>query len=456
MGTASAAARRDLAPRAAWVLGLGFILAGAGLVAAAIWSDEDRVQAPRWVAVAAGLAFELGGAALIKGYARDRGADRPDDLWSLLLGALIGTCITVIPAWVAFGPGERRFRLSGPIPIDWLFPRAGEWLGRAAFGFGAILVGAITLFVWARLLRRLWRRPAREQLALGAALLAFAATALAVLDLTGDVRLWPATRALRQALAAPALSDADRLQLVLQAKLANPAYVRWHAREWYRQPYQTFEEEALLKEIRSRLAATRTLPAGVSVTTIPQVTTGLPVIDGRLHPDEWRAAVRLELGHGTQLYLLSDGRRLYLGCDVPSDTTAEGFDQLRFYYHVDLAGVIVHERVHVSPGARDGFAAYRLAHVAGPGSPAPSSLSEGQIARLGHGASTLDGHRQFEVMLDLAESGLHPGVPFPAYVEVETDPVRDSAGRFLRRALAGALGSQAAPVWLVIEDRPRA
>src|SRR5262249_42336390 len=189
MGTAApAAARQQLGPRAAWALGLGLMLAGAGIAAIAIWSDEDRVQAPRWVAVAAGAAFALGGAAIIKGYARDQGAERPDDVWGLLLGGLLTTCLAVIPAWVAFGPGERRFRVSGPLPLGWLSPRAGEWLGRGAFGLGAILVGTITLVVWAQLLRRLGRRPARDRLASGVALLASVAAALALLHLTGDVR----------------------------------------------------------------------------------------------------------------------------------------------------------------------------------------------------------------------------------------------------------------------------
>jgi hypothetical protein len=60
------------------------------------------------------------------------------------------------------------------------------------------------------------------------------------------------------------------------------------------------------------------------------------------------------------------------------------------------------------------------------------------------------GHRQFEASLDLAESGLHPGVPFAAFAEVESDPLLDAGGRFKRRAYAGKLGSEAAPIWLAI------
>jgi len=80
-------------------------------------------------------------------------------------------------------------------------------------------------------------------------------------------------------------------------------------------------------------------------------------------------------------------------------------------------------------------------------------ISEVQIYQLGRCTSTMITHRQFAAVLDLAESGLHPGVPFAAYVEVETDPQTDARGRVQHRVLAGTLGSQAAPVWFELEPR---
>jgi hypothetical protein len=56
-------------------------------------------------------------------------------------------------------------------------------------------------------------------------------------------------------------------------------------------------------------------------------------------------------------------------------------------------------------------------------------------------------------VLELAESGLHPGVPFAAFVEVETDPRDD--GKRRERVLLGTLGSQEKPLWFEI-DRPAA
>jgi hypothetical protein len=258
---------------------------------------------------------------------------------------------------------------------------------------------------------------------------------------------------LRRAIAAPGLTGTDQLLLVFTAKLANPAYARWRRLSLGQQPYQAFDEEALLKELRSRIAASVAPPPGAQVTSVPIVPGAVPVIDGRLAPGEWQAAVQADLGKGTTLYAMSDGRRLYVAADVPGDTTEDGFDQLRVYYHVDLAGVITHERVHVSRWATDAFASYRLSHLPRPGERQALALSESHIYRQGRGASTMIGHRQFELALDLDESGLHPGVPFAAYVEVETDPLTDWGGRFRERAYAGRLGSQTAPVWLVIGTR---
>ena len=437
----------------AWFLGAICVITGGAVVAASILADDARMEAPRWVVAAAGAAFLLTGLALVKSYAFDDGTEQPADVWSPFLGALVCSCFALITGWIAFGPGERRFRVRGSFLFMWLPSNVIECLGRIAFGLGALLVALLTLVFWWRLLRGLAGRSARERLELGGAFLATTVVALALLHGIGDLRLWPANRALHRALAAPGLTDTDRLFLVFDAKLANPAYARWQRLSFGRQPYQAFDEEALLKEIRSRIAASVAPPPGASVITVPLVTGAAPVIDGRLGASEWQDALRWDLGKGTTLYALSDGHQLYIAADVPSDTTEEGFDQLRVYYHVDLAGVIANERVHVSRSPTDAFASYRLSRLARRGEVPPRSVSEGHIYRHGRGASTMIGHRQFELALDLEETGLHRGVPFAAYVEVETDPLTDWDGRFRARAYAGRLGSHAAPVWLVIGGR---
>jgi len=434
----------------AWLLGAICFVVGGAVVAGGILGDDARMEAPRWVVAAAGAAFLMAGLSLVRSYALDRGIEPPADLWSLFLGALVCSCFTLIAGWIAFGPGERGFRVSGSLLFVWLPSAVIEWLGRAVFGLGALLVALMTLVFWWRLLRGLTAHSTRERLQIGGAFLATTVAALIVLHVTGDLRLWPANRALNRALAAPGLTDTDRLLLVFEAKLANPAYARWQQLSFGRQPYQAFDEEALLKGIRSRISASVAPPPGASVITVPIVTGAVPVIDGRLGASEWSDAVRSDLGNGTVLYALSDGRQLYMAADVPSDTTEAGFDQLRVYYHLDLAGVIANERVHVSRSPTDTFASYRLSHLPGRGEAPARSVSESHIYRSGRGASSMIGHRQFELALDLEEAGLHRGVPFAAYVEVETDPVTDWDGRFRARAYAGRLGSHAAPVWLVI------
>ena len=449
----SSSASNRVSPRMAWFLGATCVIVGSAVVAGGILGDDARMEAPRWIVAAAGAAFLLTGVALVRSYAFERGIEPPADLWSSFFGALVCSCFTLIGGWIAFGPGERRFHVSGSLLFVWLPSVVIGWLGRAVFGLGALLVAVMTLVFWWRLLRGLAGRPAREQLQLGGAFLATTVAALAVLHATGDLRLWPANRALHRALAAPGLTDTDRLLLVFDAKLANPAYAQWQRLSLGRQPYEAFAEEALLKEIRSRIAASMVPPPGASLITIPLVTGAAPVIDGRLGANEWQDAARSDLGKGTTLYALSDGRQLYMAADVPSDTTEAGFDQLRVYYHVDLADVIANERVHVSRSPTDAFASYRLSHLPRRGEGPPRSVSESHIYRHGRGASSMIEHRQFELALDLEEAGLHRGVPFAAYVEVETDPLTDWDGRFRARVLAGHLGSHAAPVWLVIGGR---
>jgi hypothetical protein len=48
----------------------------------------------------------------------------------------------------------------------------------------------------------------------------------------------------------------------------------------------------------------------------------------------------------------------------------------------------------------------------------------------------------------MAEAGFFPGIPFPAFFEIEGDPVKDEAGKFKSRTILGTAGSQSQPLWL--------
>jgi hypothetical protein len=131
------------APR--W-LALLVIAAGAAIVAGAIDWLPLRLSpgVPRWVGAAAGLVFVLAGIAI----AMSPRASRLKDL----VGATLVTLFTAIGAWVAFGPGERAFSSSisgGGVSVS---GGGSEWIGRIAFGFGAILCAAFAAYLWKRVL----------------------------------------------------------------------------------------------------------------------------------------------------------------------------------------------------------------------------------------------------------------------------------------------------------------
>jgi hypothetical protein len=158
--------RTQRSPKAAVVFGLVFAVAGFLVIGMALRIiPADSTGDPRWIGVAAGLAFVLAGAAIIVGFAVAGGAAPDGDLppgtpfgvrlTQYLLGLGIVGLLTAIAAWVAFGPGPRQFNVTG---LPFLGPKAGEAMGRAAFGIGAVLSAAFFVLLAVVSLRRL-RRP---------------------------------------------------------------------------------------------------------------------------------------------------------------------------------------------------------------------------------------------------------------------------------------------------------
>lgn len=259
------------------------------------------------------------------------------------------------------------------------------------------------------------------------------------------------------------LSDTEHAQLrkAYDAKLANPAYVAYKTHSSGRE-YQDFAEEAQIKAIRSDIAAHVTAPAGTKLIHIPIVNT-TPVLDGGFGDGEWDKAAAYSIGidgANTTLYIMATHENLFLACDVPADTTKDGYDQLRFYYHLNISPVIVNERIHVGK-SNSKLGGIRQTDVHWHGDPPANNderwkkfaISDWSIYQHAFGASSVkQGHRRFEAVLDLAEAGLPVGTPFPARVEVESDPIRDSKGKFKKRTYVGRMGEQSAPVWFVIGD----
>ncbi len=263
--------------------------------------------------------------------------------------------------------------------------------------------------------------------------------------------------------APPVVALQHSLQEHYEAKLGNAAYVEWKSLPGIPVVHQDYKEERAIKDARSQLASLVQLPATASANVIPLITGDRPRIDGRIEPSEWTMATRISIGiDGAQtwLYLLSDAESLYLACDVPADTTGRGYDQFRFHFHIGISPLIVNERIHVGTRKDDRLGGIRQTNVRWKGKPAKNHderwkkypISDWRIYQRARGLASLRDHRQYEAVLDLAESGLHVGVPFRAFVEVETDPAVDDQGKFDHRVYVGQYGTQGEPKWFLIQN----
>ncbi len=134
-------------------LGIALIAGGLAVIALALgWivSPPGYMQAPRWVVGAAGAVFMLGGLLMLI----------PDDGKSTrgaFFGALMTSLFALVGSWVAFWPGERRFGGAVVGAMGSMKTSVGEYVGRTAFGIGAIILIALAAWVWRRwwgLLRR--------------------------------------------------------------------------------------------------------------------------------------------------------------------------------------------------------------------------------------------------------------------------------------------------------------
>ena len=255
-------------------------------------------------------------------------------------------------------------------------------------------------------------------------------------------------------------NGSSELTTLYRNKLANPEYVAWKSQPGLPKGYQDFIEEHQIKYKRAEIARNLVLPAGVGALAIPVITDRAINIDGDIQQNEWLKAALIKLepeSTGSTLYLQADKDWLYLAADVPGDTTQEGFDQFRFYIHVDIDPAIRNERIHVGRNGSEALGGIRETRINWQGEPPANEderwkkypISDWRIYRLAKGASSVKHHRQFEAKLNLKESGLTIGAPFPVFVEIETDPFDD--GRTRQRRYLGGLGNQNQPVWLIMQ-----
>jgi hypothetical protein len=129
------------------LLAIGIALAGGGfylaLVGLGLARSPSHINGPNWLGFAAGLVFFAAGlSVLVRAWLRvpDKQANLPDDAPAIAVAIQWLAALTVVAAlasigtWIAFGAGTRQFPMSLPV-----WGSVAELIGRAAFGFGAII-----------------------------------------------------------------------------------------------------------------------------------------------------------------------------------------------------------------------------------------------------------------------------------------------------------------------------
>lgn len=157
------------------MIAIGLITAGAGLYftligAGVLPPPKGGANAPGWIVVCAGLAFLLGGIAVLRqaipGGEVGPDGKLPDEAprWMHVMHHMTGVAVlallAAIGSWVAFGPGPRSFTASSSLTGSF---DPGEWAGRVAFGLGALLVWLFTIAFAVRAARKAFGWPKRER-----------------------------------------------------------------------------------------------------------------------------------------------------------------------------------------------------------------------------------------------------------------------------------------------------
>ncbi|MBU1108036.1 MAG: hypothetical protein KKB51_15290 [Candidatus Riflebacteria bacterium] len=252
----------------------------------------------------------------------------------------------------------------------------------------------------------------------------------------------------------------DQLLSAFYAKIESREYINWSNLPGIPKGFQYFPEEAKIKNIRANLAKKALPPDGTELIVIPLCQKlATTTIDGQLDEPEWeQLSTKIMIGKDgakTLLYLLADDSNLYLGCDAIDERTMKGFDQFRFFFHLDTSPHIANERIHVSDNGVNGLRQTRINWRQSP--PANENerwkkfhISDWNIYRLASGTCSFSRNRKYEASINLEESGLPLEIPFSAYVEVESDPIYE-ADKFKSRVHIGELGTRQRPVWLIIK-----
>lgn len=165
--------QRDEPPARSTTIGLGAITAAMGayfvLVSLGILPPpgEKNPRDPLWLVFCAGLAFLLGGIAVVtRAFAGDAAqegelpgtAPRWVRVIQHLIALAITACLAAIGTWIAVGQGPRSFGISAPF----LEMRGGgATFGRVMFGIGALVTWLFFIALAIRGARQLFDRRKR-------------------------------------------------------------------------------------------------------------------------------------------------------------------------------------------------------------------------------------------------------------------------------------------------------
>ena len=120
----------------------GLVAIGLGVlqIVISVYAGDAGFNAPRWLLALIGVTFSLAGIILL--------VPRRFSKSHAFLIAVLTTAFAVVPNWIAFGPGPRRFSTSlsfGPAVHESFSSDAS---GRIAFGLSAIVMNMIAVWGW--------------------------------------------------------------------------------------------------------------------------------------------------------------------------------------------------------------------------------------------------------------------------------------------------------------------
>ena len=251
----------------------------------------------------------------------------------------------------------------------------------------------------------------------------------------------------------------DMLRSAFYAKFESRDYISWCSQPGIPKGFQDFPEEKEINKIRAGLARKAMPPDGTRLIVIPFFHDLKINTDGRLDEPEWeQLAAKIMIGRDgarTLLYLISSESELFTGCDAIDERTETGFDQFRFFIHLNTSPFIENERLHVGSNEARGLRQTNLKWRKDPPTDENERwkkfpISDWNIYDLATGTCSFSGNKKYEAAMNLEESGIHPDIPFSSYIEVESDPVYEGK-KFKHRVHTGELGTEQQPVWFIIK-----